>query len=68
MRLGSTAGVTVAPDGAIWAYDRCGAHSSGEPFQVPLGSPWRVPAMLGWPVMPVAADENSFGIRNVPVP
>jgi hypothetical protein len=24
---GSTAGVTVAPDGAIWAYDRCGATS-----------------------------------------
>jgi DNA-binding beta-propeller fold protein YncE len=25
--LGSTAGVTVAPDGTIWAYDRCGANS-----------------------------------------
>jgi DNA-binding beta-propeller fold protein YncE len=24
---GSTAGVTVAPDGTIWAYDRCGANS-----------------------------------------
>ena len=24
---GSTAGVAVAPDGTIWAYDRCGANS-----------------------------------------
>ena len=24
---GSTAGVAVAPDGTIWAYDRCGADS-----------------------------------------
>ena len=24
---GSTAGVAVAPDGHIWAYDRCGANS-----------------------------------------
>ena len=26
-RFGSTAGVDVAPDGTIWAYDRCGANS-----------------------------------------
>jgi hypothetical protein len=26
-RWGSTAGVAVAPDGTIWAYDRCGANS-----------------------------------------
>jgi sugar lactone lactonase YvrE len=26
-RIGSTAGVDVAPDGTIWAYDRCGANS-----------------------------------------
>ncbi len=26
-RWGSTAGVDVAPDGTIWAYDRCGANS-----------------------------------------
>ncbi len=26
-RFGSTAGVDVAPDGSIWAYDRCGANS-----------------------------------------
>jgi len=25
--MGSTAGVDVAPDGTIWAYDRCGANS-----------------------------------------
>src|ERR1700744_1491474 len=24
---GSTAGVAVAPDGMVWAYDRCGANS-----------------------------------------
>ena len=26
-RWGSTAGIDVAPDGTIWAYDRCGANS-----------------------------------------
>ena len=26
-RWGSTAGIDVAPDGSIWAYDRCGANS-----------------------------------------
>ena len=26
-RFGSTAGVDVAPDGSIWAYDRCGANN-----------------------------------------
>ena len=29
-RFGSTAGVDVAPDGSIWAYDRCGANSCVE--------------------------------------
>src|SRR5580765_5165719 len=26
-KWGSTAGVDIAPDGTIWAYDRCGANS-----------------------------------------
>ena len=26
-RWGSTAGIDVAPDGTIWAYDRCGSNS-----------------------------------------
>jgi len=28
-KWGSTAGVDVAPDGTIWAYDRCGANGCG---------------------------------------
>ena len=29
-KWGSTAGVTVGPDGNIWAYDRCGANSCAD--------------------------------------
>ena len=29
-RWGSTAGVSVAPDGHVWAYDRCGANSCAD--------------------------------------
>src|SRR5579862_5207954 len=29
-KWGSTAGVDIAPDGNIWAYDRCGANSCAD--------------------------------------
>src|SRR5262245_34262133 len=28
-RWGSTGGVDIAPDGTIWAYDRCGGNNNG---------------------------------------
>jgi sugar lactone lactonase YvrE len=33
---GSTAGVDIAPDGSIWAYDRCGANGCGGSSDDPI--------------------------------
>ena len=35
-KWGSTAGVDVAPDGTIWAYDRCGANSCAASNVTPI--------------------------------
>jgi hypothetical protein len=33
---GSTAGVAIAPDGSIWAYDRCGANGCADSALAPI--------------------------------
>jgi len=35
-KWGSTAGVDIAPDGTIWAYDRCGANSCAQSPLAPV--------------------------------
>ncbi len=35
-KWGSTAGVDIAPDGTIWAYDRCGANTCGTSTVAPI--------------------------------